>query len=750
MKIEKKNMPGQSKNRIPTALRYLLLAVSMGALSACVDNEGKETTLQDSIVESVESDDIPLFTANFKLSSVECANVIPYPNNVLFANSDDGTLNIEIEDCDTEGQATLKTVLNTLDGFSTTAPINTTFNIPIDPSTVIAGSTVRVFEVTLSPPPQNAVVAVNEELGQTDFVATVSGDTTLVVLPIKPLKPKTTYMVVVTNGVKSTNGIAAKPDLMYETLSGEDDILASNGSININAFKGIPETALRLAGLQQLTRVAEAAAIAYTVDDDLSETIADVTASDIVISWNFTTQSTEDVFQTIKAMVNDDAFEVVSSISPAVISSTLAASGNENDSRGNVYVGTLEVPYYLTAFSANNPTAPLTEYWRAENGGHLTWLNSTPGVTSTQTIPLLVTVPKNGVAPWPVVIFQHGIRRNRTDLLAVANALADEGFAAVAIDLPLHGLSGDEEVVGAFKAATEAVDPNVVERHFEMDLVDNTTFAPGPDGVLDAFELNFINLRSPLTSRDNVRQAVADLMVLRKSIATMDYDGVDNGPDFDTNRVYLLGQSLGSIVGATYLAVNDAEDPSESVKTAVLSSPGGGIAKMLDGSPEFGPTIHAGLAAEGLIRGTADYESFMGVMQTALDSSDPINYTAGMGANRGVLLFEIVGGENDSLPDQVIPNSVTGAPLSGTTPLAAYMGLRHVSVNQFTTGEPHKLWLKFNVGHHGSLLTSSDDAGNENDDAKAVFDEMQKMAPGFLKNGGANLNVSNTSILVQP
>jgi hypothetical protein len=38
---------------------------------------------------------------------------------------------------------------------------------------------------------------------------------------------------------------------------------------------------------------------------------------------------------------------------------------------------------------------------------------------SDQTIPMIVTVPK-GAKPeggWPVVIFQHGITRNRTDIL---------------------------------------------------------------------------------------------------------------------------------------------------------------------------------------------------------------------------------------------------------------------------------------------------------------------------------------------
>ena len=61
-------------------------------------------------------------------------------------------------------------------------------------------------------------------------------------------------------------------------------------------------------------------------------------------------------------------------------------------------------------------------------------------------IPLFVTVPNAGsgqakpAAGWPVVIFQHGITRNRTDMLALAPTLAAAGFVTVAIDMPLHGL----------------------------------------------------------------------------------------------------------------------------------------------------------------------------------------------------------------------------------------------------------------------------------------------------------------------
>src|SRR3546814_11997302 len=67
-----------------------------------------------------------------------------------------------------------------------------------------------------------------------------------------------------------------------------------------------------------------------------------------------------------------------------------------------------------------------------------------PKEQSEQTIPVLVTIPNANSGKtmpadgWPVVIFQHGITGNRTQMIAIAPALAAAGFATVAIHLPLH------------------------------------------------------------------------------------------------------------------------------------------------------------------------------------------------------------------------------------------------------------------------------------------------------------------------
>ena len=138
-------------------------------------------------------------------------------------------------------------------------------------------------------------------------------------------------------------------------------------------------------------------------------------------------------------------------------------------------------------------------------------------------------------------------------MFAIAGAMAAAGFAVVAIDLPLHGLTDPTNPFFRNQLLTGTPGAGLItgERTFNMDLQNNTTGAPGPDGKIDPSGTYFINLSSLLTSRDNLREGIADLLELRTSIATMSLDG--HTPGFDTARVAYIGQSLGSIEGTTFM-----------------------------------------------------------------------------------------------------------------------------------------------------------------------------------------------------
>src|SRR5690348_1092147 len=98
-------------------------------------------------------------------------------------------------------------------------------------------------------------------------------------------------------------------------------------------------------------------------------------------------------------------------------------------------------------------------------------------------------------------------------MFGIAGALAAAGFAVVAMDLPLHGLTDPTSPLyrNQLLAGSPAAGLIAGERTFDMDLENNATGAPGPDGKIDPSGTYIINLNSLLTSRDNLREAVADL-----------------------------------------------------------------------------------------------------------------------------------------------------------------------------------------------------------------------------------------------
>ncbi|HAS51103.1 MAG TPA: hypothetical protein DCS21_04955, partial [Gammaproteobacteria bacterium] len=107
--------------------------------------------------------------ADFYAQFDPTAGVIPFPNNLLFSGSTDGTLNMPVADPD--NLADPRVAMNELDGFSTVAPLTAQFSSTLNASTVSAGSTVRVFEVELvnpflaqGTPAPFAISAVHHEL----------------------------------------------------------------------------------------------------------------------------------------------------------------------------------------------------------------------------------------------------------------------------------------------------------------------------------------------------------------------------------------------------------------------------------------------------------------------------------------------------------------------------------------------------------------------------------------------------------
>lgn len=733
-------------------LGFVLLGSAL-LTSACVDDDDPSPQLRTSTI------------ARFSPSAGE----IPLPNDLLFSGSTDVTLNPPIADPADLSDPVI--ALSTVDGWSTVAPIFVQFTRAIDPATVVGGSTVRVFEVTAFAdevtPVGGPVLSADDELVDgVDYEVSVStdfGNTAIQIQPLVPFAPSTVgggnnvYMVTVTNGVIDTEGFAVARDAEYR-LAAESDPSQTTGDLaQLNALLNSHLNAYEAATMEP--------------------------REDVVVSLTFTTQSVGNTLTTLRGIANGDESSIITNLCAqlgtcgtdtaddpnsmaqlrTIVLAPLIGTASEllggAPGQAEIYGGIFQAPYYLTeadntgSFTGlTNDPAPLTNKWQARYAPadgvterNLTRFNPLPISTSSQQVPVLISVPDSDAIPmpgpgYPVVIFQHGINGNRSAMLFVAEELAADGFACVAIDLPLHGVAPNESLPnGPSLFLGYDQDGDVWERTFGIDLLDNATGAPGPDGIADHTGAHFINLADLAVCRDNLRQSAADLFNLKASLSGLTVLGMDV---IDETQVHFMGHSLGGIVGTPFVA-NQAD-----LTATTLAMTGSSIPYLLNGSSVFGPVVEAGLAANGVLSGTPDFASFLLTAQTVLDSADPINYAALVAANgTPIYLPEIIGGgANMSFPDLVVPNSVPGAPFAGTEPLISALGLTGASATTSDAGGL-QVAVRFIEGNHSSILLPTTPGETPTPEESAAWAEMQSQAASFHLSRGTALTVTDGTVI---
>lgn len=704
----------------------LALLLAMVLITSC--GEDRSTSTKDNI--HTGSDPVAIYNI--------ATGDIPFPNIALYSPND-YTLNIP--DLDESDYSDPQVAMNASWGFSTNAPMSLHFSATADSTTLASG--VKVYRLLFDPvtqgqatlnailsdPVTNCASTLSALSNPGQFVPALSGQT-LVISPTQVLQPGNFYMMVVTDQVSTQDGSPFKADVVYQLLQGSNALYDSNKNQSLIGIAPDPADAAALESLRQITNLTEAVA---KICDGSS-----IGSANIISSSVFYTAPAGAMLQAAKGEV------------PNTVSSVLQATGTKSSNNAaDIYVGTISLPYYLYKPSDAHDSGILSGFWKNSSNSYLTPLDPIPKATQDplMTVPLLMTFPNkfNKTSMKGVVIFQHGITSNRSALLGIADALAESGYAAVAIDLPLHGILASDPNVGALYQAGN-------EPNFDLDL--------NNDGVVDPSGSYFINLANLLVTRDNVQQAVANLFALRQAIDNMDYDG-DSSPDFSGKDVFFVGHSLGAIVGIPFVALESATE----IKAAVFGMPGGALPKVLDGSAAFGPAIAAGLAKNGVNKGSADYEAFMLAAQTVLDPTDPINFAAVLSTDpRGILGISV---HNDLVVPNIVPDLAVSpagtveAPLAGTNPLFASMGLEQFQVN--TTKIGLHAWMEFGEfldGNrvcqdpapntvpvqvlHTSLLL---DDGVAMSASSAVRAEMQHEVRAFLETSGNSLNIADKSYL---
>lgn len=703
-----------------------LLAPLLITLAACSDDTDFDF---DASAEALDAANDAASAPQALFNPDPAAPVLPFPNNLFFAGSNDGTLNIPIAADADQSVSNPQVALNQMDGFSTISPITTTVSESLDPASLTIGDSIRVFEITAAG--GIAVAALGQELDASQIVALSVGDQ-LVLQPLQPLKQKQDYLVVLTSGITDagTEEVPAMPlqaSALYSSLKGEEPFGNPNAQDEA-----------------QIATLANLEALRQAINSHVAQLASvPIAAEDIALSWVFRTQSIRDVLQATK--------DISSEQNLVLVDSDVDVPG-VGGAPASIYEGTMSMPYYLTSVGTDRETdipLALNSFWRNTDDTDLTdgidlvpgaisaasapEPNFTPRQMSVENIPVLMSLPEGASGAVPVTIFQHGITSNRTAMLAIASSMAAAGRAVIAIDIPLHGLVSDSEPGGAFLVPGD--DPSMTrERTFNIDLQVNpdaenpeSAGLPLPDGLVDPSGTYFINLQNLANTRDNLRQAIADLFVLRASLAGAVIG--DGSVTFDTSDVSFVGHSLGGIVGTTMLSYFSATE----FTSATLGMPGGGIAQLLANSGAFGPLINGGLAAAGIETGSAEFNQFLLAAQTLADSGDPINHAGFLASSGNATPLHMI----QVLGDNVVPNAVATAPLSGTEPLARQLGLSQVADTSSSGG-----LVCFTQGTHSSLLLPVD-ATNP-----VIITEMQSEMAGFAATQGVNLPIDFSSMVI--
>lgn len=610
-------------------------------------------------------------------------NIVPFPNDLLLNRLPDGgtQVNLPIPDGGSPAIVQLYTGLNTLDGFSTTAPLVSVFNAdalgPLNQGTIDGGSLATGTGVALLRPPTNPVhppttpsvkACIDCASSLLPDGGTPNHPPRLQFVPNVPLDERTTYGAFVTTNVTDTTGKRVIPATTFALLRSANPL-----------FDGTKSTIDLISDAQAQQLEPARAALKPLIDAVATQLPGG--RSDIALAWAFTTQSEVSGLRRIRG------------IPPTLPHLPLFLLDVTTQLRPSCPTGCPDVDILVGEFITGNLLTG--------TGGTF---NPT-GVPTPIKVSFLLTVPTAGSGPYPVTIFGHGLGRARSDLLAIANTLGLAGEAAIATDVVFHGdrttCIGSRAVTGQPSDDAACANPasqmcaptgrcvaqtrpgTLTACAFAQPDADLTciavgegfchtdSFCEGGDYSRDSTNVpvisgwNFLNLTNLFATRDDFRQQVIDLSQSAAVVAVpASTAGSLNarlttalGKTLNANQINYAGQSLGGILGTLYTSV------ASEAHNVVLNVPGADPTNILLTSPD--PQLSAArtaflatLAAQGITQGSIAFDTFIGTARWILDPADPQNmafsvlHGGDVPNNRKALIQYIT-------QDQVVPNPTT-------------------------------------------------------------------------------------------
>jgi hypothetical protein len=303
----------------------------------------------------------------------------------------------------------------------------------------------------------------------------------------------------------------------------------------------------------------------------------------------------------------------------------------------------------------------------------------------------MVVLPRpdlaRGIAPpYKTVVFQHALTVCKESMVVIANEFNKRGVALIGIDVVRHGSRSEESLTGERACTIEGLE-------FLL-----------PDG-------------NPLAGRDGFRQTIADQMHLIRMVKDpafkIDVAPQDGVSDLDVTRLAYVSQSLGSIIGGTFVSL----DPD--IGAAVLNVGGGGLYSV---AFSFFSSDGAPVGPDGFARMPEPFLDLFLVIQNALERADPINYAkfaarkphsidGVLNSPKNILLQEAI---DDGVVGNYSTDSLTrafGGELAGPTFFRAVDGLsvRNAPFSGNVAGGSATIAMtQFSPADHSFLLTLDD------------------------------------------
>jgi predicted esterase len=342
---------------------------------------------------------------------------LPFPNDLR--RDPDGSISLDgIPRID----GLLADYVNEIDahtyGFGLNAAVHFRLDAAVDPASLPAGAAeslvdgATAFLVDVTPgsptygkrsPVRSAFRATNDDFIGPNWIA-------LLPVPGVPLREKTTYAAILTDGLRAADGgrVRAAPDLV--------------AALDKNAAAS-PDPRVRAAAAAYAPLTAWLAA----AQPDLAPHIVGATV--------FTTQDATSIMFKLRAAVYAQA--------EAPVLADLADGGDDVTGTDHIFTGTFRSPNFQVG-------APPYNYDYTQ-GGFVLDANGVPQVQRMETLRVAMTIPVGDMPPdgWPVILYAHGTGGSWKSFIndgsgkSAANVVGPDGsvtrFAMISIDQVLHG-----------------------------------------------------------------------------------------------------------------------------------------------------------------------------------------------------------------------------------------------------------------------------------------------------------------------